>query len=358
MASGAWLLYGANGSTGRLIAEEAVQRGEEPVLAGRREEAVRPVAESLGLDYRVFPVTGVPTEWLARELESYAAVLLAAGPFSATSGPVADACIDAGSHYLDITGEIAVFEALHRRGTRAGERGCVLLPGVGFDVVPSDCLAATLGEWLPEADSLELALAPAITPTPGTALTMVEGLPQGGAVRQDGRIRKAPVGAHSRTVPFRDRERTVVSIPWGDVSTAYHSTGIPNIVVSMAVPAPAVPVMRLSRPLLPLLGFGPVQRALAAAARRAPGPGAARKSGRSHLWGRVSSARGEERTATLETPEAYRLTVLAALESVRRVAGGQVQPGFHTPSTAFGAGYITEFPDCDLAEGDGSRANR
>lgn len=348
---GSWLLYGANGATGRLIAQEAARRGLRPVLAGRRADAIRPLAESLSLDYRVFPLGGVPFERLVRELEPFAAVLLAAGPFSATSGPVAEACLRAGTHYLDITGEIAVFEALHRRGERAAERGCVLLPGAGFDVVPSDCLAATLAGRLPGAESLELALAPSITPTTGTALTMIEGLPHGGALRRDGRIEAVPAGSLARAVPFRDRERMTVSIPWGDVSTAYHSTGIPNIVVSMAVPRAAVPAMRLSRPLLPLLGTGTVQRILAAGARRLPGPGVeAREAGRSHLWGRVANSTGEERTATLETPEAYQLTVSTALESVRRVTAGEVEPGFQTPSKAFGAGYITEFSDCDLSD--------
>ena len=44
-----WLLYGASGYTGRMIAEEAVRRGHRPVLAGRSAERVRPLAESLGL---------------------------------------------------------------------------------------------------------------------------------------------------------------------------------------------------------------------------------------------------------------------------------------------------------------------
>lgn len=352
MASdGSWLLYGANGSTGRLIVAEAARRGLRPVLAGRREEAIRPLAESYGLDYRVFPISGVPFDRLVRELEPFTAVLLAAGPFSETSGPVADACIRAGTHYLDITGEIAVFEALHERGPAAAGHGCVLLPGAGFDVVPSDCLAATLAERLPDAASLELAIAPAVRPTPGTALTMVEGLPQGGAVRRGGRIRSVPTGSQARTVPFRDRERWAVSIPWGDVSTAYHSTGIPDITVFMAVPRAAVPMMRLARPLTSFAGLPPVQRALVAGARRLPGPAPMdRQAGRSRLWGRVSDHGGAARAATLETPGGYRLTVSTALESLRRVAAGQVEPGFQTPSSAFGAGYVSEFDGCDLAE--------
>lgn len=349
-SSDAWLLYGANGYTGRLIAEEASRRGMRPVLAGRREEAVRPLAASLGLDYRVFALGGVPAERLAQELEPFAAVVLAAGPFSATSGPVADACIRAGTHYLDITGEIEVFEALHERGTRAGERGCVLLPGAGFDVVPSDCLAAVLAGALPEATSLELAIAPGIKPAPGTARTMVEGLPHGSAVREGGRIRRLPAGGRARIVPFRDRERHAVAIPWGDVSTAYHSTGIPDVTVYMSLPTPAGVALRLARPFLPALRFPPAQRALSAAAGRMSGPGPrAREAGRAQLWGQVHGPGGAVRSATLRTPEAYQLTARTVVESLRRVVGGEVRPGFRTPSLAFGAEYITEFAGCELA---------
>jgi len=137
---GKWMLYGANGYTGALIAEEAKRRGLTPVLAGRRADAVRPLAERLGLPHEVFPLEDHVA--LDRALERVDAVLLAAGPFSPTSRAVVDACIRTRRHYLDVTGEIAVFEAIFARDAEARERGAVLLPGVGFDVVPSDCLAA------------------------------------------------------------------------------------------------------------------------------------------------------------------------------------------------------------------------
>src|SRR6266545_4114126 len=128
-SSPTFLLYGANGYTGELIAEEAVRRGLRPILAGRREEAVRPIAERLGLERRIFALTS-PDE-IARQLDGVAAVLLAAGPFSATSAPVVEACLRARKHYLDITGEIEVFEAIFRRGpqTRPPRRRA---PGAGL----------------------------------------------------------------------------------------------------------------------------------------------------------------------------------------------------------------------------------
>jgi len=263
-----WLLYGANGYTGELVAEEARRRGARPVLAGRRAEAVRPLAERLGLPWKAFELSD-PAR-IAEEIAGQRALLLCAGPFSATSAPVVEACLRSGVHYLDVTGEIAVFEACQRRSAEARTRGVVLLPGVGFDVVPSDCLAATLKRALPDATRLELAIASSGGTSRGTAKTVVEGLNQGGAVRQGGRIRKVPLAYRTRTVPFRDKPRFAMTLPWGDVSTAYYSTGIPDIEVYVATPARAARALALVGPIAPFLGKPLVQRLLKGPSTGAP----------------------------------------------------------------------------------------
>src|SRR5437762_9987666 len=150
----AWLLYGANGYAGELAARRAVEGGERPVLAGRRAEEVGRLAGALGLEHRVFGLDdGAAVE---KGLSGMAAVLHCAGPFSRTAMPMAEGCLRARAHYLDITGEIEVFEALAARGEEARQTGVSLLPGVGFDVVPSDCLAAHLHRRLPTATHLAL----------------------------------------------------------------------------------------------------------------------------------------------------------------------------------------------------------
>jgi short subunit dehydrogenase-like uncharacterized protein len=265
----------------------------------------------------------------------------------------------AGVHYLDITGEIAVFEHCAAQHARAADAGVVVLPGVGFDVVPSDCLAATLHEALPSATSLELAFAGSGTRgariSRGTAKTMLEGIDQGGAVRRDGRIERVPLVWRTRRVAFRDRERDTASIPWGDVATAFHSTGIPNIVVYTAMARRQISALKVARFLTPLVRLATVKRALARRIERSvPGPDEeARRTGQTQLWGRVTDATGRSVEGTLVTPEAYRLTAETAVESARRVAAGAVRPGFRTPSLAFGANYIAEFGGCDLRAGDG-----
>ncbi len=343
-----WMIYGANGYTGTLIAEEAARRGLMPVLAGRREDAVRPLADRLGLEWRVFPL-GRPEE-VAGRLTGISAVLLAAGPFSETSRPVLEACLRRGVHYVDITGEIGVFEACRETDDRARGRGCVVLPGAGADVVPSDCLAAGLKAALPDAVRLEMAFASRGGYSAGTMKTAVESIPRGGAVRREGRIVRVPLAWKTAEVPFRDRVRTAVSISWGDVSTAYHSTGIPDIVVYMALSRRRIRTLRLLRHLSFLLRSGIARRAvrgLAGASGTGPGPDV-RDRDEVQIWGRVTNGRGTAVEGTLVTPNGYTLTARTAVECAARVAAGEVSPGFHTPSSAFGARFIEEFPGCDL----------
>ncbi|MDH5492116.1 MAG: NAD(P)H-binding protein, partial [Myxococcales bacterium] len=255
-----WLLYGANGYTGALIAEEAVRRGLRPILAGRRAEAVRPLAARLGLEVRVFSLDSV--EEIARGLEGVGAVCLAAGPFARTSAPMVQACLATRTHYTDITGEVPIFEACHRLDVEAKAAGIALLPGVGFDVVPTDCLAASLAARLPTARRLALAFAVEGGPSGGTARTMIEGLPEGGLVRRGGRLVRVPAAHATRWVPFHDRSRHAVAFPWGDVSTAFYSTGIGDIEVYMAAPRIAARALGATRHLTGLLGSRPAQRAL------------------------------------------------------------------------------------------------
>ena len=187
MADGGWLIYGANGFTGRLVAREAVRRGLAPVLAGRNGDAVFALAEELKLPARVFTLDA--GEDVRRGLEGMRLVLHCAGPFVRTSRAMVDACLAHGVHYFDITGEIAVFEAILARDTEARAAGVALVPGVGFDVVPTDCLAATLLQDLPDAANLDLAFTSERGAwSAGTLKTAIESMPSAGAVRRDGRI--------------------------------------------------------------------------------------------------------------------------------------------------------------------------
>ena len=340
------MIYGANGYTGQIVAEAAAARGDRPVLAGRRADAVRALGEKHGTEHRVFDLDGD----VAAQLDGVSIVLHCAGPFSKTSKPMVDACLARGVHYLDITGEIGVFEACHARSDEARAAGSVVMPGVGFDVVPSDCLAASLAEKLPGATLLQLAFTGLGEVSAGTAKTMLEGMPSGGAVRKDGKITRVPVAWKTMSVPFHDHERMAVTIPWGDVSTAFHSTGIPNIETYLAAPKKMIRGMKVANAFRGLLKLGPVQRmATRMVEKRVKGPDAeARAGGKSELWGRVSDEGGREVQGTLTTPESYRLTAITALASIDRILAGGVEPGAQTPSSAFGADFVGKLEGCTL----------
>lgn len=338
------LLYGSYGYTGRLVAREAEGRGLRPLLAGRDRNELEAQAEGLGLPCRAFPLEDRAA--LEAAVAGVPLVLHCAGPFQHTFRPMAEACLRTGAHYLDVTGEIGVFESLVARDRAAREAGVVLLPGVGFDVVPSDCLAAHLRLRLPTATRLRLAIqSRGGGISRGTAITMAENIGHGGMVRKDGQLRRVPAGWKSREIDFGDGPTTAATIPWGDVSTAYHSTGIGDIEVYAAMPRSAVRALRAARFLAPALRAGPVRRLLAAWIRRvANGPDPRERAGaEARVWGHAVDPEGRRASALLRTPEGYTLTARTAVASAERVLAGEVAPGFRTPALAFGPDYILEF---------------
>ena len=334
-----WMIYGANGYTGQLIVREAVKRGHKPILAARSAAAIEQLALELSLTTRAFALDDAAA--LDKALAGVDAVVHCAGPFVHTSAPMVDACLRTNTHYLDITGEIAVFEAILRRGDEATRAGVALLPGVGFDVVPSDCLAALLAARMPDATALELAFyTKGGTISRGTLRTMIEGIHEGGAIRRDGSIVRVPTAWDSKDIPFDCGTRHAMTIPWGDVSTAWHTTKIPNIRVYAAASPRSVARMRRMRPILPIFAFTPLRRLLQTVAGRKQGPDAqARERASVHLWGQVSKPGAQPVTMTMCTAEGYRFTAEAAVASVERIMSGAVAPGAWTPARAFGAGF-------------------
>jgi short subunit dehydrogenase-like uncharacterized protein len=304
----AWMLYGANGYTGRLIAQCAVQIGMRPIVAGRSAEAIHALATDLGLQSRIFNLDH--TNQIAEHLGGVSLLLNCAGPFHLTAPALIHACLAVRAHYLDITGEIDVIEFAHQRDAQAQQAAIALMPAVGFDVVPTDCLSAMLAQRLPGANQLEIAFAGSGALSPGTAKTLVRSLPEGGRVRRDGRIVRVPLAWKTREVPFRHGLRYAMTIPWGDVSSAYYSTGIPNIRVYIASSPRRVKRLRRLRWLAPLLKFNWAQQIVEQRIdARVKGPTAEqRRRQRVSLWGEVTSADDRRASATMTTPNGYELT--------------------------------------------------
>jgi short subunit dehydrogenase-like uncharacterized protein len=266
-----WLLYGANGYTGRLAAERAVERGLRPILAGRNASALARLGTELGLEHRVFGLDD---------------------------------------------------------------------PAAGFDVVPSDCLALYLKQQLPSATHLRLAFRTPFV-SGGTLATALEHLGQAPLIRRDGRLVPAPPGL-SCTVDFGSGLVRATPLSWGDLVTAYHSTGIPNLEVYTAFGGRWMGLSGVVEKFLRLPGVKPW---LQSRIRRMGGPDAARRAqATSQVWGEARDESGNRRAARLQAPEAYTLTALTAVAAVERVLRGEAPPGFQTPATAYGADFILEVP--------------
>jgi short subunit dehydrogenase-like uncharacterized protein len=340
------LIYGATGYTGRLIVAAARAAGLTPTIAGRDGAALAALGVEHGLAHRVAAIDDPAA--LDAALAGMRVVLHCAGPFSRTSRQMVDACLRTGVHYLDITGELLVFEGCARRDAEARARGVMLLPGVGFDVVPSDCLAAHVAARLPGTTALTLAFKGLGGLSRGTATTMAENLGQPGCIRRDGRLVPVPIAWDVRAIDFGDGrgDSLAVTIPWGDVSTAYHSTGVGDVRVYMATTPAMLRQLRWMRRLAPVLRLGAVRRFAERRIRgQAPGPSDARRArAESWLWAEARDAAGRTAVSRLHGPNGYTMTADAAVHIAQRVLAGEAPPGFQTPSRAFGADLVLSLP--------------
>lgn len=340
-----WMIYGANGYTGELIAREARRRGLSPVLAGRNAARIAALAAELDLEARSFALDDSTA--LLRGLDGIGLVLHCAGPFSATSRPMIEACIAQHCHYLDITGEISVFEYAQAQHESARLAGSVVCPGVGFDVIPTDCIAAALKEALPDATHLALGFDSRSGFSPGTAKTSVEGMAQGGKLRRDGRIVSVPLAYSVRRIDFGDGEKLAMTIPWGDVSTAWYTTGIPNIEVYLPGSPSMIANARRANYLRWLLRSTRVQNFIKRRIEaKVKGPDeSVRARQPTFVWGEARNAAGEVRTARIRTANGYSLTVTGSLAVVEYLLREQPAGGAYTPARLLGAQLVTRLPE-------------
>ncbi len=335
-----FLIYGANGYTGELITRMAAERGLRPILAGRNEAKIAELAAKYGFEHRAFSLDD--SAKVDAALQEVDMVLHCAGPFSITSLPMVKACIRNKKHYTDITGEISVFETCAAFDKKAAGAGVMVMPGVGFDVVPSDCLARHLKDRLPTATHLSLAFYGMGRLSHGTQATMTMNVGKGGAIRKDGKITGVPAAWKTREINFGEVTKTGVTIPWGDVSTAFYSTGIPNIEVFTVVPPSNLKMMKMSRYLGWLLATAPFQSYLQ---KKIPVGGPSdteREKGKTLMWGEATDNEGNRVESRLQGPEGYTLTAIAALNVAQKILAGNFTPGYQTPAKAYGADLVME----------------
>lgn len=316
------------------------------MLAGRNGEALARQSKTSGYPY--VAVDSSDLEGLKRLLTPATVIIHCGGPFKHTARTMVDACLATQTHYTDITGEYQVFEMAAGMNQSALDAGIMIMPGTGFDVVPSDCLAVHLKSRLPSATHLQLAFA---TTAPGlsrgTKKSSIEGLGYDGLVRKDGKLTPVPLGKKVMNVDFGAFRINALCIPWGDISTAWRSTGIPNIEVYMGATDSMIRNARLSNYVGWLLRIPFVKNFMMKQIdRRPPGPSEERRQkGKSFLWGKVWNASGEERSSRLVTASGYTLTALTAVLIAEKILGGNFKKGYQTPAMAFGADLIMEIAE-------------
>jgi short subunit dehydrogenase-like uncharacterized protein len=309
-------------------------------LAGRNAAKVEALAKQYNFEFRAFDLNNsAKLDAALREVEF---VLHCAGPFSLTSQKMVEACLRTKRHYLDITGEIAVFEAMAQLDKRATDAGIMIMPGVGFDVVPSDCLAKHLKNRLPSATHLTLAFYGLGKISHGTQATMTMNVGSGGAIRQNGKITSVPAAYKTREIDFGEVKKLGVTIPWGDVSTAFYSTGIPNIEVYTVVPEPQLKLLKLSRYFGWLLAVKPINNLLQSQIPAGGPSDEERAKGKTYLWGEATDDAGNTVEARQQGAEGYTTTALTALKIAEKILNGNFCAGFQTPAKCYGADLILE----------------
>lgn len=339
------LLYGANGYTGTLIAKLAAAYDIRPVLAGRTEANIKPVADELQLPYLIIDLNNSAA--LEASLSNIKLVLHAAGPYIYTAKQMVEACLKTNTHYIDINGDISVFEMLKQYDAAAKEKGIMIMPGVGFDVVPTDCIALQLKNQMPDATHLKLAFASIGGGiSHGTAITMAGKIGEGGAARENGKIVRKPLGQKGMRVDFGGSKIFVMTIPWGDVSTAYTTTGIPDIETYTGMSPKIYWILKLQWAFNWLLRRTFIRNLIRKKIKARPaGPGdEQRKNSSSLVWGEVRNATGQTMNAAISCPDGYTLTAHSSLIISKKILAGDYKTGYQTPAGCYGDKLVMEIP--------------
>jgi len=311
-------------------------------LAARSAPQLIPLAEELGLDYLVLNLDNPRA--IAEACEPLRAVLHAAGPFASTFRPILDACLLTQTHYVDINGELAVFEYLLTQNQAAQRKKVCVIPGAGFDVVAANSLAVYTAAQLEDPLELDIAISVNEPASVGTRRSTLEVLAGGGRIRRSGRLLNYPLGKTRRFVRFMDRSRPVIPAPLGELSTAYSATGVPNLTTYLALSPGTIRLLGIfGRPLAMFLRNprlrGWLQRRQSSA-RKKTDPSLPKQT-HSEIYVRAVSSAGQVAQAWLETLGAYQFTAISAVACLEATLEGR-SPGVYTPDQILGEHWMLQ----------------
>jgi len=353
-----WLIYGATGTTGRLVVASALAHGQRPILAGRDAAAVRALADHHGLEAAVVSLDD--HAGLEAVLRRSSRVLHAAGPFVRTAASMLDACLATATPYLDMSGEVDSVAATLAHDDAARSRRIPLIAGAGFGVTAGDCIAAHVARRYPRATRLHIGIdARNAHRSTGAAVSTLDVLGGGGAWIESGNLVRGPL-AHDRfRATLGPGSQTFIAAPLAEALAAFRTTGIANVVAGVAVPRLVAPVMRWLAPVLQALARRPALRQLVGNRGRAGGGAKAAPSSqaqaplRSRVWAHAADDQGGA-TAVLEMGEGYAFAAEAIVLAAQQLAQRPLAGAF-TPAAAFGPDFVLGIKGVerrDLAQGE------
>lgn len=337
------IVYGAYGYTGKLISNQLKDKIQDVLLSGKNENKLRTLSDNTGFSFLAIDLQNKKN--LTELFSQTEIVINAAGPFINTCCQIIEACIESKSHYIDINGDIKVFEIIKSYGEKATQAGVMILSGAGFDIVPSDCLAVKLKKMMTNPTHLKIAFATSGGGiSHGTALTVLGRIGEKALKREDGKLKQISMGKNSMWVDFGEAKKFTINMSWGDVSTAYTSTGIENIETYMAVKPKIYYFLKLQFIFNWLLRLGIVRNMIKNYIdKNIVGPNEiSREKAYSLFYAEIKNSSGHTMSARLKTDEGYNLTAKATVLIAKKVLNNDFKIGYQTPAKAYSENLIFE----------------
>ena len=335
-----WLIYGANGYIGKMLVYESIKEGLAPILAGRNGQKIFDLARETQLPCRVFDLT---SKFLNTFLEDCSLVVNCAGPYSTTSQKLLEACCETQTHYLDLSNEVWTYESIFEHANKWIRHDITVIPGLGFEVIPGDCLSAYLKRMLPDATKLSLGLSMRGTrASKGHLRSFVEAIAYGGRIRSEGHLKKVPLAWKTKLIPYHALPSLSVAMPSPELSSSWMSTRIPNIETYVEMSTRSIRYLKMLRLFRPFLFIKPFLSWVKKQLKHVAQPPHSRvyQKGKGTIWGEVQNHAGVRKEFRIHTNEAYQFTCQSVIVIVKKVLSGSIGRGCHTPSTALGPDFI------------------
>jgi short subunit dehydrogenase-like uncharacterized protein len=336
------LIYGASGYTGRLIAARMLHSRNAPIVCGRTPDRVQALASELGVTARVSGID--QPHALDETLHDVDLLINAASPFALTAPALIESCLRTKTHYLDITGELPVFQKAFGYDASARKRGIMIMPGAGLGIVATDCLAKHVAELVPNAKYLRIALLRPGLFSRGTLRSALGLANSRVCIRRNERLISLPAGQLQRAFDFGDGERESVAVSWPDVFTAWYSTGIRNIETYLEADFASRTLYQLGAGIADTMQLKPVKVLIEAVTRALPeGPSEVRRNTeKCVIVAEAEDSWRQRRCVRLTTADGYSFTAEAAAAIAERILSGDFACGFQTPASVYGADFVLE----------------